>query len=755
MKVAATQSIPLFSCDSSSVDIVRIRRDECDVTFDLRVDAAAFLYNGISTIRCEILSQVTPLSYDDGTIAGFNKAAEEFSKMGISTTDRIVGKRIVDVTACVPNSITRNIRLGSSLDEIRSRFPTRSIVRLETGTALKVAANISISADRKIVGARVDPGSVRSGNYPHDATSAFASVKKRSSRIPASPALGENSSPTISAQSTSTQQLRVKMSVKTDASKLGGCFLRLIAEKDGIEQQVLEVRPSFLSLISLYNAPTIPPVMQAKTSASGRVIVSVRQIDQDATGVTITYRQTADYLRPTKGFIPAVSNVECLPGRTVSIPINVTGGAVLRAYAVKGGRTSSAFSSDVVQAHMRVDNKHSASLAAYSSNAGISLVPIVLDENAMSVAITRKDLRTGIVQKVTETPFPTDKLGTIVDSTPTDLARYEYSLSVYTKSGDYRSGAAKCEVTVLKPRGIVVGSAIASYNLVNNNQTVNIKIDAAVKSNDVNFLISYILASGLSLPFQTDLETLKKSLQNCIKFDVVRYNMTTGETKFVGQTASEIVDDIEDVSVRTNFFYTCEAFISSPSQLTDVIADRANRPTGVDPSITRLGLHLTKLDIDGATSNASTKKSLSNARRFFSRSNFESGTMPAKAATDAFSDGRTGDVITTSVSVAPELPRVTSINCVMHRGKPHIEWQYTGNLQYIDRFQITGDVKGAKWTVATAGFSSAGTHFAVTDDEKHDMPRAITYSVTPIYLSGNPGDTVSATPLVLEEMRSI
>lgn len=755
MKVASTQSIPLFSCDSSSVDIVRMRENECDVTFDLRVDAAAFLYNNIATIKCEILSQVAPLSYDDGTIAGFNKAAAEFSKTGIITTDRIVGKRIVDVTACLPNSITKSMRPGLSIDEIRALFPTKTMVKLESGPALKISASTLSTVDRKIVSARIDPGAIRSGDYPHDATAAFASVKKRGNRRAASPAMGENSAPTITAQTTSTQQLRVKMAVKTSASMLGGCFLRLIAEKEGIEQQVLEVRPNFLGLISLYSAPTTPPIMQAKTADSGRVIVNVRQVDEDATGVTITFRQTSDYLRPTKGFVPAAVNVTCLPGRSVTLPIRVTGGAILRAYAVKGDRTSATFSSAVVQPHKRVDNTHSASLTAYSSESGISLIPIVLDENAVSVSITRRDLRTGIVRNVTQTPVSINKLGTIVDATASDLARYEYSLNIYTKSGDYRAGESKCEVTVLKPREIVAGSANASYNLVNNNQIVNIKIDATVKSNDVNFLISYMLASGLSLPFQTDLETLKKSLQNCIKFDVVRYNLSTGETKFVGQTADEIVDDIEDVSVRTNFFYACEAFISSPSQLTDVIADRANRPSGINPSITRLGLHVTKLDIDGAAVGASTKKSLSNARRFFSKSNFESGTMPAKPATDAFSDGRTGDVITTSVSVVPVLPRVTSVKCVIHRGKPRIEWQYTGNLKYIDRFEVAGEVKGARWTVATAGFSSASTHFAVTDEEKHDLPRAITYSVTPIYLSGNPGDTVRATPLVLEEMRAI
>ncbi len=753
MKAIVESDLTLFSCDPASVDVVQTG-DACEITFDLTIDAASCLYNDITTINCEILSQSRPRSFDDGTIEGFNKAADEFSKTGISSEEKVVGKRVVDVTTCIPNSITRSIKAGASISEIRSLFPTRSIVKITPGSSLEQIPTSQRSSDLLFVSAKTDPGSAKTGTYPRDATSSLSAVKRSSARRAATPDLDESANAVITAQSTSSQKIRVRMTTSVGEELLGGCFIRMIAEKSGLEQQTHIVRPDFVSLLARSKSPTIPPEMHGSMTRAGRVVVRLKQVDKDATGISITARTVSDYHTPTRGFVHVVANAACPPGQTVTLPLQIASNSVIRAYAVRGDKTSSAFSSIVTNSHRRIDSPITASLAAYNSASGIQLIPIVSDDRLSAVTITREDLRTGIKVNVTPTPVAVAKINTLVDTTASDLARYRYSINLYTKSGDYRADAGRCDISVLKPREIVAGTVIATY-APSNNQVVNIKIDAAVKSNDVNFLISYMLASGLSVPFQADLETLKKSLQNCVKFDVIRYNMMSGEAKFVGQTDSLLVDDIEDVSVRTSFLYTCEAFISSPSQLTDVIADRANNPKGLNPAITRLGLHMTKLDIDGAANKTVVKPALSNARRFFSRSNFETGTMPASSPTDAFTDGRTGDVLSTSVSVSPILPRVTVVKSMIHKGKPHIEWQYTGNLSYIDRFEVTASVKGAKWTVASASYASHGTRFIVKDDEKHDLPRSIVYSVTPIYLGGNPGDTVSATPLVIEELRTI
>jgi hypothetical protein len=284
------------------------------------------------------------------------------------------------------------------------------------------------------------------------------------------------------------------------------------------------------------------------------------------------------------------------------------------------------------------------------------------------------------------------------------------------------------------------------------NQIVKINIVPTIKQNDVNFLIDYIKALGLELAFQSDLETLRKSLLNCVKFDVTRFDLQTGESKYVGETTGAIDDDIDDVKVTSNFLYLFDAFVRSPSQLTDVISDRSNRPVGVNPKITRLGLHVTKADVDKLHTQVT---QLSDSRRFFSRSIFETGTMPSQAATDGFADGRTGDVFVSRVTVSPVLPTVTSVEVKRSREKPVIMWRMSGDIRLIDRYVVTGQSSGATWVVSPAGVTGTSAYLQVSDLTPHTLPRYITYSVYPVYLDGRTGSAVSSTPTLLERSRVI
>jgi len=274
----------------------------------------------------------------------------------------------------------------------------------------------------------------------------------------------------------------------------------------------------------------------------------------------------------------------------------------------------------------------------------------------------------------------------------------------------------------------------------------------SVKSNDVNFLINYVKSIGLDAAFQADLETIKKSLLNCVKFDVLRYDLLTGEESFVGQTDSSIIDDIEDVNIASSFLYICEAFIRSPSQLTDVIEDRANNPVGINPDITRLGLHITKANVDPKPA---VKRQISPARKNFSRSNFETGTMPAAPAKDGFRDGRTGDVFTAKASVVPSFPIVSNVTSLYRSSGVSITWSVTGNVRLVDRFQVYAQSSGSTWTVSSASVPGNVQMYQVHDANTYTLPRYIKYYVVPVFLDGTQGNAAYSQEILLEKQQEI
>ena len=183
-----------------------------------------------------------------------------------------------------------------------------------------------------------------------------------------------------------------------------------------------------------------------------------------------------------------------------------------------------------------------------------------------------------------------------------------------------------------------------------------------------------------------------------------------------------------------------------------MINDRSSRPVGVNPKITRLGLHITKADVDKINTQTTT---LSDSRRFFSRSNFETGTMPSQPSTDGFADGQTGDVFLSRVTVSPTLPAVTSVNVQKSRDMPVILWRMTGDIRLIDRYVVTGQSSGATWVVSPAGVTGTSAYLQVTDLIPHTLPRYVTYSVYPVYLDGKIGESVVSSMTLLENTRVI
>jgi len=755
MIAASPVATKIVTCRETDVDAY-LDGENVRISFLASIDLALCLRESVVTLLCEVVKKADQTSVSSRTIEQINSQllGSASTNQAKARDESVLASRRVDLTSLVPNTVVAGFSYSKmTREEIARTFTPKSLI-VPSSVESVTRTDEKRSADRQTVHLLRDPSTQNLGAYPLDTVQSIAGTALLGRRVEAIPP--GSSTTRIVRQDTSTTTVLVSIPYPGDRQSLIGTVLRITAASKDLEVQVVRLRPDFSSRFAANTIPAAAPVVCGNVSEYGKTSITVTQVDPLADSITISVRMCKDYDTPIEGFFTVADRIMCRPGQTVSIPVGFAGPAVVRAHPARSDRVSSVFGSTVVGKFRRGSEKYEpgdrTSLIAVNTASGISLDLLTRDLKASAALIRKKDMRSGEETYVLTAPQPVSSIRGLIDQSVPDLAVVQYHVDLYRSNGDVvRDAALSSVVYRTDPRGIV-SAQIDATPVVTGNQVVQLTVTPTIKQNDVNFLIDYIRSIGLEAAFQTDLVTLKKSLLNCVKFDVTRIDMQTGETKYVGQTSSNIVDDIDDVKIRSAFMYVFEAFVRSPSQLTDVIDDRSNRPTGINPRITRLGLHITKADVDGISGIGGT---LSSARKFFARSNFETGTMPSEPSKDGFSDGRTGDVFTANVTVNPVMPTVSSVRVFQSRTRPVVSWIVTGNPSLIDRFSVSASSSGSTWQVASAGFTGTETTMQITDTSSYTLPRYLTYTVTPVYLDGNVGEAARSETVLLEKTREV
>jgi hypothetical protein len=746
----------IFSVTEQGVDL-RSKDGTLEVAFPLTIDLAACLKTSVVTLHCEIIQPRQPALTSTRSVEDFNKSVKQRLPDQADPTqqDTVLFSYEIDVTKLIPNNFVNSVNSTDTIEAIRAKFPPSAALSVDRSEKVKTRS-VKEGSQSDLTTARqkrADPGAIRNGSLPLDTTAALSGTQTRIGSLETSarkPDDGEQSK--LASASTDKRSVLVNLRTRLTTNQISSSSIRVTARSRSEEIQVEVVKPNFSSLYTLSKVLTQAPSVVGSFTASGNAIVRVTQRDPEADRVIVCYREVKDLSYAVKGIQTNETALLCRPGQTVTVSIPVTSNAIVRVHPASGSVSSPIFGSCFVRktnAGREKDHQSIASLIAIPGEKGVSINAIIRDANATAGILKRTDLRSGQVTYVTPAPVVAEGLSEFLDDQVSDLSNNEYSVDLISTKGDVTVDAAKTRIKFVRPRGLISAS-LTLTPVVEGNQLIKISISSSVKSNDVNFLINYIKSSGLDLPFQTDLETLRKSLLNCVKFDVVRFDLRTGDAKFVGQTDAEIVDDIDDVKVASNFLYVCEAFVRSPSQLTDVITDRANQTSSVNPDITRLGLHISKLNVDTPFT-----RSISTARRNFSRSNFETGTMPAAPSRDSFRDGATGDVFSARVTVRPRLPTVSNAAVSIHDSDPVVTWSVVGDPRMVDRFVVTATSSGATWTAAVASFPGPIQKFAVQDTNDYSRPRYLTYEVFPVYLDGTQGESSTTNEILIDRVREI
>jgi len=757
MIAVSSSSTTFVSGQESKIEVYE-SKSETEIIVPVTIDLITCLKEGVSTISLEVLRQVDQLGSKLRTIDQVNNHLKQKGRVReiLSESVIVLASKNIDITTLIPNTALFEKSLANGTrDQIASLFaPKMKIVPSQEETSTASPSSVK-GSDRQFVERHQDPSFQNMGSLPLDTVASIAATSL-DSRMRVSVSSVSVPKTKISLADASRSQVKLSISYPGPAKDLNGCKVRITVRSKNVESQVLTFNPSIPTILETSRVPYRPPVITGGFNTFGKANVSITQVDDLADTLTVVMRAIKDYTLPSTGFETVADKIACKKGETVSLTINTPYPCIVRAHPSAGDVVSPVFGSAVLGNVRRGVERFSSTtgsfIIAVNSSNGISIDFATSDLKVNAVLLRRIDLRSGTQTTLTTGPVTASTINGFIDTGVEDLARVKYEADLYRSNGDVVRSVATSEiVTRIEPRDIV-GADITVTPINTGNQIVKISIVPSVKQNDVNFLIDYIKNLGLETAFQTDLESLRKSLLNCVKFDVIRYDLQTGEAKYIGQTSSTIDDDITDVKISSNFLYVFEAFVRSPSQLTDVINDRSNRPVGVSPKITRLGLHITKADVDKIHTQTT---ALSDSRRFFSRSNFETGTMPSQSATDGFADGRTGDIFLSRVTVSPTLPAVTSVSVQKSRDMPVILWRMTGDIRLIDRFVVTGQSSGATWVVSPAGVTGTSAYLQVTDLIPHTLPRYVMYSVYPVYLDGKIGQSVASSMTLLENTRVI
>lgn len=739
-KVARTPG--LFSILAETLDMRSVASSATKmVSVEIEIDTTLCLRAGILSLDVDLVRTPVRPGSPLTSPSDFNRAAKSKSltKFDADRLDKIVSSAKVDVTLLVPNSSAKIISSGQRVTASRLKFEPDSSERA-------VDRKIPGDQDRQAIAAGRDPATQSLGSLPLDSLAAVSSLSLSGRRATAVPIAKPRSA--FVEENAAIRRVRVELSVEPgDAAGIASLRARARSKAGIIDEKTSTI--NFAQVGRLARQPMIPPDAVAAFTQLGKVIVTATQRDPLGTDVIIAVRSSKDYIRASEGFSERTYKFSCPYPETRSWTIDgIVETAVVRVFAAAGEVATSEFTSSVVKLPSLVarDEKTIAesSLVCTNLDAGIGFyIDTSGRSNVSSVMIRRVDTRNGAVYAVTNRPTTSAAARNTVDETCSDLVTYDYHLDIYTQSGDVLKSASVFKIRRIKPRKIIGVSISALARTIATGREVAISIESDIVKNDVDFLVDFMRDSGLDLPYQEDLTALKNSLLNCVKFDVYRTNLQTGETKFVGQTAKDIVDTVEDSLTRSRMLYFARAFIRSPSQAADIVGDRANNNIAINPDVSRLGLHITKADVSRSSSGLSTE--VSKTRKFFSRENFETGTMPRRPAIDAFRDGETGDTAETVILFEPPSVTVGKVEVVTHTGVPTVSWVVAGSPLAVDRYIVEGISSGARWSVASAAHATQSTSCTVQDRTRLDPGRIMQYAVTPIYLDGSAGTTSTSS----------
>lgn len=329
---------------------------------------------------------------------------------------------------------------------------------------------------------------------------------------------------------------------------------------------------------------------------------------------------------------------------------------------------------------------------------------------------------------------------TIVDSTVNPGHFYEYNIKFLYKNGESEISSDFLIVEYLAVQNNIVNTTTSQpvIKQANNNLDVTFTINSSLVQTNIDLIQSAMQNQGIFNLYQQDIINNKQDFQNLLGYEIIRFNLTTGEMENLGVTTNISFSDqavggprtVKPLSAGEEYRYVITTYIRDPETtiptFTRTVQTSTNTSYTLTPSKWYHPITLTKGNIT------------------------TSDTLTTNYSKNDFTFGTVGDITIVNVSLTSAMPTVSSL-VLSNIGNTAVlvEWKVQGDTNKIDHFIITKEILGMRTIVGKNHNISKNGSFQFVEDIEKNEHGMLSYYVLPVYYDYHRGTEIKSNQVIV------
>ena len=530
-----------------------------------------------------------------------------------------------------------------------------------------------------------------------------------------------------------------------------------LVDAKGVVVDSIEREIDHAENVRLFSVPTLPPVVQVSRPrlGLGTARVTMTQVDDAATSIELYRKSVSAVGRADAAAYTRVLTVDARrsgPAAVVDVAVDATGPQIFRCVPVGAlGTRSHVFSSVVLKPHATgrqslTVRQHSVSLSARIDTAGVVVEVRNIPPGVIGIDVLRRDVITR-TSRSSISRFGVTLVGENVlepigflDESVKQGHIYEYTCALVDRHGSRHDAAAQSTIEyVALVENLVDTSLVNQLVTIIDDDDIDFTFDVISNVIDTNMQsVKNLLDTAALLDlFGDEVKDERELLNNLMAHQVIRHNLTTGESESFGTITSESFSDralrgingVKPLAKCNSYRYDVHALLRSPDTLIESLIARATlsgKQHSFKPAKFLHPLALTQGSITSPESRA------------------------RNHARDEMSFGRVGNVATMDLELAGQVPSVIEldVNRLASR-RAVIRWRTTAPNDAYDHFIVMRQHLGTRSFVAAA--------HNVSDSGIHEMPYefndgdtgALRFIVVPVLSDYSLGQEVMSPEIVV------
>ncbi len=557
--------------------------------------------------------------------------------------------------------------------------------------------------------------------------------------------------------STKTSEVKIVKQINIGKILQSEFFVRFeLFDKSGEKIDTITSKVLHSQQISIYNRPTVPPIVKVSQSNSlGKRVLNISQKDHKAKKVLV-YKKVVSKTDFSKKDYSQVSEIDLGSSQGfISYPVYIdsTSATIFRCIPVGADNSISSEFTNVVFKPIKVaDYQSSDKFLTVSLTTKLVLGGIVVELNGLPHGVvsanilrrdrTIKDKSFSFVNGVApilvnnQTAFPVEILDTF------DLKSkhiYEYSCDLVFKGGEVFKNIKNSFVEYIPISEDLVNTRVGNVKKIEFADGVDVSFDLAstIVKNKLDDFKKLLEQSDLLDFYKESISKEKNEFKELIAYKIERINLTTGEDEdfgiFVGEAFSDAelrkVSGVKPLIPGNDYRYEIYAILRTQETLLEKFNRKVNKNNRVYQFQPSKFLHPLALE-EGNLSTPTTR--LQNYGR------------------DELTFGKLGNITFVNVSIPKIFPEIIQQRAERVSSKfVLVQWKLSNNFKEIDHFLISKDLNRVKTFIGKSHTVSTSNTYEFLDPIDSFDIGTCNYYIRPIYNDYAPGPEVETNTLVI------